>query len=259
MYYSPSRKFLFLHARKVAGSSVKVQLARQHADDDVMIGGWPDAISQGADYNKRALRAAKSQKMAYTKASIRNFLLGKGFRPTPKEMNRLIKHHYQSQFGLEGAAHANAASLKQGLGEGWDSAFKFAFVRNPWDHAVSDYYWRNGQKKGVSFKEFLHLLHDPATPDPNEVRPPIITNWSVYTIDGQIVADFIGRFEKLDSDLADVSKQIGIDLVARLPHSKSRSNTKSKSVADHYDDQSIALVHDIYRNEIEAFGYQVPF
>lgn len=259
MYYSPSRKFLFLHARKVAGSSVKVQLARHQADDDVMIGGWLDAVSQGVGYNKQATFAAKSQKVTYIKTSIRNFLRGKGFGPTPDEMSRLTKHYYQAKYGLDGAAHASAASIQKALGDGWNSAYKFAFVRNPWDHAVSDYYWRNGPQKGASFKEFLHLLHDPAAPDPNNVRPPIITNWSVYTINDQVVADFIGRFEQLESDLAHVSEKIGIDLAARLPHSKSRSTGKSKSLAAHYDDQSIALVRDIYQKEIEAFEYEVPF
>ena len=34
---------------------------------------------------------------------------------------------------------------------------------------------------------------------------------------------------------------------------------KNKSIADYYDEESIELVRQIYKKEIEEFNYQIPF
>ncbi len=38
--------------------------------------------------------------------------------------------------------------------ENWDKYFKFSFVRNPWDHMVSWYFFRKARYSG-SFRDFL--------------------------------------------------------------------------------------------------------
>ena len=259
MYISPAKGFAFLHSRKVVGSSISARLALEMVDDDIMIGCWRDAASLGVYFNKKALAAAKSRAFSYAKFSTKNFLKGKGFSPTPSKMNYLIKQYYRLNFGLDAGAHSSAASVKKMLGEDWSSLFKFALVRNPWDHAVSDYYWRKCPQKRVSFKEFLHLLQEPTTADPRRVRPPIITNWSVYAIEDQISVDFVGRFERLETDLAKISSELGFNLVDSLPRAKSTHRDKSKSLREHYDDESIELVSEIYRKEIDTFNYRTPF
>lgn len=259
MFISPEKKFIFLHSRKVAGSSITARLSQEMNDRDIMVGCWPEAYNLGVAFNTPAKKAAKTQFLDYASCSARQFVKGKGWHPTSQEMNRFIKAYYKKRHGFRAGAHSSAAAVRDLTGELWTNAFKFAFVRNPWDHAVSDYYWRKGPKRGVSFKEFLGLLNDPKAENVNRVRPPIITNWTVYAIADEICVDFIGRFETLERDLDHVSGKIGIDLRAGITRAKSTQRDKEKSLRSHYDDEAVDLVSKIYRKEIEAFGYEVPF
>jgi len=232
------------------------------ADDDLIVGYWSDALSAGLPYNKKALSLAKGKFGPYVWNCSLNWLKSQQFRPNPLYVHRMTRRHFKTKYGLNITAHTSAEDTRKLLGHDWERFFKFAFVRNPWDHAVSDYYWRWRKKapgRHFSFKEFLHLLSDPQAVDPDGIRPQIITNWSVYTIDDQIVSDFIGKFENLNNDLRHISSKIGVDLVSDIKNLKSNSRDKSSTLRSHYDEESVELVRKIYRKEIEAFNYQLPF
>ena len=126
------------------------------------------------------------------------------------------------------------------------------FVRNPWDHAVSDYLWRRGEQRNVSFKDFLRRLSDPSIPDPENVLPPIRSNWRVYTIDDEIAADFVGRFERIELDLAEVSRRLGFTIDIGRIRAKSESGGP-RDLRSFYDEENVQLVADVYSREIEAF------
>ena len=76
--------------------------------------------------------------------------------------------------------------------------FKFAFVRNPWSRMISIYKYLGFNEK-LEFKEFLtgvfkqKLLKDKYW----FVRPQ---NDFICAEDGQILVDYIGRFESLQND-----------------------------------------------------------
>ena len=154
--------------------------------------------------------------------------------------------------------HKFAKNYKKQIGNRrWNNYFKFAFVRNPFSHAVSDYYWRLhlcGQPN-ISFKEFIYRLFDLNRPDPECIRPPIISNWEIYTIKDSISLDFIGCFERLDKDVNKVSNFIDIPLAKDLKKSKSSIRSRTKSIEEHYDQELIEKVSTIYEKEINHFGY----
>jgi hypothetical protein len=90
------------------------------------------------------------------------------------------------------------------------------------------------------------------------LRPPIVSNWSIYTIDDKIAVDHVARYENIDQELADIGRKIGLDINIRNIHSKGGTRKRQKPVESYYDDEAIELVRDLYRAEIEAFKYE-PF
>jgi hypothetical protein len=257
---SYSKKFIFLHSRKTAGSSLAVLLANHLQEEDIMVGCWDNAYKHGVPYNKKTVNVAKKQVAHYLVYCLKNKLKGRQFCLNSKQIDGLVKRHYKNKYGLLGA-HSSASCVKIFCPDLWHRAFKFAFVRNPWDHAVSDYYWRRqiSKKSGISFKEFLFLLDQPMKADPKKMRPSIITNWSVYTIDDQITVDYVGRYEDLQSEVDKISKYIGLETTDLLIKAKGNFRDRSKSLASHYDEESIELVRKIYQKEIDEFNYNVPF
>ncbi|MDG4649628.1 sulfotransferase family 2 domain-containing protein [Roseibacterium sp. SDUM158017] len=254
MIISHRKNYIFLHSRKTAGSSISVALAKNFGDDDVMLGCWPDAMKYGI-YPNRACRslAAKGARLGRLDPAL--YLSGSLF---PDRFNAAIKKYFRYTHGFDAGPHSSAAVVKAYADSFWDDAFKFAFVRNPWDHAVSDYFWRGGHRKGVAFKEFLKLLRDVSAPDPQRVRPPLRSNWSVYAIDDEIVVDYVAKYENLEADVARVSKQIGERINISSVYAKGNVRV-AKNTATYYDEECVELVRDIYRKEIDAFCYEVPF
>ena len=261
MILSYSKNFIFLHSRKTAGTSLAVLLAQVLKEEDIMLGCWEHAYKHfGFPITRKILDLAKKQLVYYLVYCLRNKIRGRDFSLNSKQVNSLVKRYYKNKYRLIGT-HSSASSVRNFCPDLWHQAFKFAFVRNPWDHAVSDYYWRlKGSKKSdTSFKEFLFLLDQPKKSDPNKMRPPIITNWSVYTIDDEISVDYVGRYEDLQDDFNKISKYIGLEPTEILIKAKGNFRDRSRSLGSHYDEESIELVRKIYQKEIDEFNYKLPF
>ena len=105
--------------------------------------------------------------------------------------------------------HHTLQSVKKSLRENY---FKFAFVRNPWDRAVSSYcYYRDGGNK-KSDSHLQELL-------PSDFKSFVAHKWNVIPkiarkdqfshleVDGKVELDFIGRFERIEYDYEYVSKK----------------------------------------------------
>ena len=133
--------------------------------------------------------------------------------------------HIQKTAGssLRKALHTAIADLAPFLGThdhvAWatqhldfQSYFKAAFVRNPWDRLVSWYcmireqqtstnrFWEYVRNRANSFDDFL--LHCTDTIDDHDGRKSILYNQVDYLSDerGRLLVDFVGRFEALAAD-----------------------------------------------------------
>ncbi len=264
MILSHQHKFIFMHSRKTAGSSISVSLNKYLGPKDLQLGAWPESIRAGGKYNDLSLSIAARKPHKLILESIKYSLKNRVVAASPFYINKALKKHMMDKHAFKLGAHVSAEQIRNFDEYSWDNYFKFCFVRNPWTHAVSDYHWRLNAIKGqdvtgITFKEFLKRLDDPTLPDPEGVRPPIITNWSIYTINDKVALDFIGKYESLDDDLRKVSAKLDLQVDIGTVQAKGSVRPKSKSTRDYYDDESIELVRKIYKNEIECFSYQVPF
>lgn len=261
MLLSHRHKFIFMHSRKTAGSSITASLNKHIGPKDLQLGAWPASIRAGGNYNYRAFSIAIREPYQLILQSFKYSLKNKRLAIDPVYINNSIKKQVRDRYDLNLGAHVSAEQIRNFDKHSWNSYFKFCFVRNPWTHAISDYYWRSSILKGkeVTFKEFLKRLNDPELPDPENIRPPIITNWSIYTINNKVALDFIGRYENLDDDMNTVSAKLNLPIAIGSIKEKGNIRPKRKPIRDYYDDENVELVRKIYKNEIECFSYKLPF
>lgn len=148
--------------------------------------------------------------------------------------------------------------------------YTFSFVRNPWARLVSEYRYRN-YLSHKSFKDFVfNKLPSPGWDD--QYRHIMPQTEMLYDKSGQLLVDFVGKFESLQQDFDRVCEHLGFE-VSNLSHinssdKKSRElrrkiknflhrNGESKlpSYVDFYDTETREFVTDLYRADIENFRY----
>jgi len=162
--------------------------------------------------------------------------------------------------------HYNIREYRQLLGGDLDSRYTFGFVRNPWDRIVSNFTmacksWRNraaprdGVERAAVFHNWVfNALRQPLHRTVNGIQ----RDWFLDD-DGEIAVDFIGRFENIRHDFDIVMNRINENhpLPAKkywiLPHRNKSSAGNHYSF--YYDDETIELVRDHFRTDIDHFGY----
>jgi len=156
MIISHKHKFIFFKTRKTAGSSIQVSLAKFCGENDIITGQY----RLGIDDNSQS-------------AGL--------------NMDRFITNH----------PHPDLQPTKKFLGPKiWDSYFKFAFIRNPFDIAVSRYHWNiKGKDKNpkTSIKDFRKWVKEGNMTDEDYLHRYIGKK-------DFIDLDFIGRYENLEND-----------------------------------------------------------
>lgn len=154
--------------------------------------------------------------------------------------------------------HLTAMELRREMGAArFDRSFSFAFVRNPWAKVASHYRYRvktNQTGLGadpVPFPEWVRRAYgdrDPAFYDQPRMFMPQ-TEW-ISDEAGRVLVDFVGRFERLEEDFAEVCRLLGT--TAELPHLKSSGGRDCRTM---YDPESASIVADRFATDVERFGY----
>ncbi|MBV9010049.1 MAG: sulfotransferase family 2 domain-containing protein [Verrucomicrobia bacterium] len=142
--------------------------------------------------------------------------------------------------------------MKRGR-EQFDTYFKFGFVRNPWDRVVSLYERReaSGPKDSMSFEQFVDLIQYSSATCIHSSPHRYQLDWFVDP-DGKVLADFIGRFERLEEDWAFVASKLGT--TQPLPHW--RANPRARHYTEYYNSRTRDVIANRFRVDIETFGYQ---
>jgi hypothetical protein len=150
--------------------------------------------------------------------------------------------------------HATALEYKKQIApEIWETLFTFAFVRNPWDRAVSLYKYRvlRGRvAESTPFKHWLSETFSDLTKKPymKRVNAPQM-KWLVDE-SGKIIVDFIGRFENLEEDFQTLCNIINVD--TQLLHI---NKTKHKHYSYYYDKECYEIVYNWFKEDIDNFNY----
>jgi len=257
MILSHRHRFIFLHCRKVAGSSITAYLNRHLGPGDLQIGAWEETLRAGGGYNRRFYADLASREGLACLCRRVWTPLKRGSLPKGRAvLHAAQKQLYQKRFG-DSPAHPAAETLRAWAPDEWRRYFKFCFVRNPYAQAVSDYLWRTRKpSRKVTFTEFLKRLNDAERPDPEGVVPTARRNWDIYTIDGRVAVDFVGRMENLFEHMEEVCARIGVPFdPASLPHAK-RGGAGGPDYRSFYTARDRRLVESIYAMELQTFGYE---
>ncbi len=134
--------------------------------------------------------------------------------------------------------------------EQFNSCFKFAFVRNPWDRLVSEFHHRNYS----SMPKFLNKVQAVVESTNgygkwwNHLVPQVDF---IYEANGKVRIDFIGRYESLQSDFQIVCDKLSLgDIV--LPHER---KSKRKPYQSYFNAKSKLVVSKLYEEDLDTFKY----
>jgi hypothetical protein len=253
MIISHKHKFIFIHCRKVAGSSIASYLSRHLGPEDLMVGCWDDAIRWGSRFNRRLINEMISVEgvRLLVPQLLKSALRRKP--PIAGTVNQVYRTMYARRIGMP----LVASTLKEWAPSEWDDYFKFCFVRNSYPRAVSDWKWRTRglDAARIPFLEFLTRVADPSAPDPERVVPSPRSNWPFYTISDEIAVDYVGRMETLECSMKHVCDVIGIPYSGQdFPHAKKVANV-GNDYRKFYSDLEVELAYSAYKKEIDHFGF----
>ena len=251
MIISHAHRFIFVHCRKVAGSSIKVALAPHLGQDDLVIGSLHEILEQGIslpEATRKVLRKPKAR--LFTAAAL---LKGKS---RPEALNIGLKFYYRGKLSSN-PPHPSAPEIASFFPYEWREYFKFCIVRNPYERVVSDFLWRRRTTgSGRSFREYLELLEANKKDSP-VLHPGGTGNWEMMTIDDEIVVDEVGRYENLQEDFRRITKRAGIP-GAEL-NVQAKAGGGSESYGAYYGTRERELVAQMFGKELEHFDYEFPY
>ena len=222
MIVSHRHKFIFLKTNKTAGTSIEIALSSYCGPEDI--------ITPISDEDEK----------------IR---LNLGY-PGPQncKLESIVRSGSSRDGVQEYYNHMPAQEIMLLLGpEVWNSYFKFCFERNPWDRAVSLYYWIHGSKPHVQFSEFL--LSD-------DLLRLKRYGFDVYTVDGTVAVDRICRYEHLAEEFERIRAKLRLlDHEVILPSAKSRFRQRGKSYQSYYNEAERLLIARRFEQEIALLDY----
>lgn len=241
MIISYCNKFIFIKTRKTAGSSLEVGLSRVCGPNDIIT---------------RLSSKLGEEKMRREEGGIgplncmKSIAEHRGFREWRKLLLRGKRAERYSQ-------HMTAQEIRDRIGEPiWSSCLRFTIERNPWDRALSRYWWRKykWEKRGRSnfpdLTEFLLYLE--------REKPHRLTNWGHYTINDQIAVDRVIFYETLSRDLEQLHRDLGLEGDISLPRERAKGSFRQdkRHHSEILSPKDKEIIARNCRREIEAFGYE---
>ena len=140
--------------------------------------------------------------------------------------------------------HEKAREIRKIIGKNiYDDYFKFCFVRNPWARSVSRYnYFNSISKSKISFKNYLLKDFQPQKERISDSK-------------GNIIVDFIGRYENFEDDFKKVLNKINISYKKEKLQHFNKTQT-AKDYKTYYDQECFNIIKNKYYEDIEFFKYK---
>lgn len=237
------RKFILLKTTKVGGTSMEIVLSQFCGAGDIIT---PMTKEDEAVRQKLGYRGPQNYRKPLRDLTLSQWV--QAAAPGPKKSRR-PRHFYN---------HMTAQEIRTLVSQDvWRDYLKVSIVRNPFDYAVSRYFFaqKQGHRTG-SFRTFLAT--QPET---------LLRNQRITHIDGQSVVDLMLRYEDINAECAKLGARIGLtdpECIGReLAGIKAKGSVRPRS-ARTYDmfneagEDSLRLVEILCAEDIERYGYDRP-
>jgi hypothetical protein len=176
-------------------------------------------------------------------------------RRTVAELWMGFTSRYHNKYQTGGLQHLFGKHIEIEVGHKlFAEYFKFSFIRNPWDRAVSQFHFMKkrpdlrefiGLSLSDSFKKYLDLIHEKTHVQWEQQHKFILD------AQGKPIVDFLGRFENYKQDVKFVLRKLGLNRKT-IPHS---NPTDHRPYYEYYDNEAVEMVHSLYERDIALFGY----
>ena len=235
MLISHQHKFIFLKTQKTAGTSLEIALCSFLSKQDVITPlsrKWPWPSEDESTRRELGLPGPSN-------------CLAPVHRYRPRDAwNLITKGKLKKNF----YNHMPAQEVRSKVPERvWQEYIKISVERNPFDRAISTYYWRTRkQKTRPCINEYIQTC-----------RPQLLTNWPIYTIDDNVVADIMLRYEQLPGDLITLTERLKLETPIQLPSTRTKGQFRQEKRPwrEVLDEKSIERIRAVCHREISSFGY----
>lgn len=238
MIASYKHNFIYFKTRKTGSTSLEMSLSTYAGPDDIVTPlAFPDEYVR-AEKNPEAMARNFSDdrpaEAVYNEA-VRKHLRGPAMRAARVPLERVRFYN-----------HINAVKARRNLDEAfWKRAFKFTVERHPYEKAVSRAWM--GTRPGEAFEPVLERI----------VRTGGYANFPLYTDGGNLLVDYIVRYEDLEGGLAHVESVVGISGIReRMPQSKTKYRRDRRPAIELLTRKQKRIIRRKCREEFELLGYE---
>lgn len=231
-------KIIALKARKVAGTSLEIALS-QFATNHCII----TPISPDDEAIRRDLGYRGPQNFDYSE--------------TGKSLFDILPRYLKKKKKTKFYNHMSAKLVKDRVDSTiWNEYAKIAVMRNPFDAAVSMYFWdtkRKNEKNRMDFGKWIIKNLD-----------FLSMNKEIYRIDDQFILDQVIRYDTLEADISTLeSVNPALDGLWNSfsnVNAKGGIRPKQATVSEMFRNNSKArdAIHHLFRDDIEAQNFEVP-
>lgn len=139
--------------------------------------------------------------------------------------------------------------------EKWDDYFKFAFVRDPYSHFLSTFFYLNKYryKESMSFRDYAELQE--------KTSYSSMSDWDFTGLfdrisdeNDNIIVDFVGRMETMLDNWNYISDKCSLAEI-KLKHINYSIKGGIKDIEHYYTNREKEIVRKLYSKDFEKLGY----
>ena len=214
-------KFIFIRVRKTASTSMHVALSKFCGPLDIIAHiGDRDQLSSKAEQNNWRYLPSRS-------AVFYNHIPAFRVREMIAEQDKDI----------------------------WNTYFKFCFERNPWDKAISQYYFQHQKPEYKPSREELHkfIMHGGLHR---------FSDWRIYTeedkTDDTVIVDKVFKYEEMQTSFEYLQDVLKLPEKIVMPEKRFKGWTRKDYThySDILDDEERIRIAKAFNKEINEFGYE---